>query len=180
MPALGAVEPPRRHPATPPPGTVMGPHYTHCFGCGPEQPHGLHLAVIVGDGVSVTASLTITDDHQGAPGLAHGGVIAAAFDEALGSVLWVLRQPAVTGRLETSYVRPVPVGARLHIAAECTGVQRRKILTRAEARLDAPDGPVAARAAATYITVGLEHFLRYGRPEPQAGVDRFRESSYNP
>lgn len=158
----------------------MGPHYADCFGCGPDQPHGLHLAVTVGDGVSVTAELTIGPAHQGAPGLAHGGVISAAFDEALGALLWVLRRPAVTGRLETTYLRPVPVGTTLHIAAECTGVSGRRIYTRAVARVGETSGRIAARAEALFIEVPLEHFTRHGRPDVDVRVDRFAESSYNP
>lgn len=161
----------------------MGPHYAGCYGCGPEQPHGLRLAVTVGEGVSVTARLTLTDDHQGAPGLAHGGVIAAAFDEALGALLWVLRQPAVTGRLTTSYLLPVPVGAVLHLGAECTGVSGRKIFAAGDARLGGPTGPLAARAEALFIAVPIEHFTSHGRAEAWDGVamvDRFAESSYNP
>jgi acyl-coenzyme A thioesterase PaaI-like protein len=154
----------------------MGPHYESCFGCGPAQPHGLHLQTTLGEGVSVTAQLTVTESHQGAPGLAHGGVIAAALDETLGALLWVVRQPGVTGRLSTSYHRPVPVGSTLHLVAECTGVDGRKIYAKAIGRLDAPDGPLAARAEAIFIAVPLDHFTPYA-PAAALRLDRFE---YNP
>lgn len=159
---------PQPHPDAPAPGTELPPHHRQCFGCGDLHPHGLHLRMTVGEGVSVHGVLEVTEAQQGAPGLAHGGLVAAAFDDVLGAVSWVLRAPAVTGRLETDYVRPVPVGSRLFITARATGVHGRKVYTEGEARLDAPDGPVAARAAGLFVRVPPSHFLEHGRPEDLA------------
>ena len=47
---------PVRHPEAPAPGTPLGAHYDHCFGCGQALPHGLHLQAHAGEGVSVTAA----------------------------------------------------------------------------------------------------------------------------
>ena len=156
---------PVRHPDAPAPGEQILSHYRSCFGCGIDHPTGLHLLVFAGEGVSNRAELTVTEHHQGAPGLAHGGLLAAAFDEALGSLNWLFRQPAVTGRLETDFVRPVPVGSKLFIRCEVLGVSGRKIYTRAEGRLDATDGPLAVTAAAVFVAVPLEHFTTHGQPE---------------
>lgn len=163
-PPPGAA-PPVRHPDAPEPGTLLGSHYDQCFGCGDSQPHGLHLAARAGEGVSVTAEFTVRPAHQGAPGLAHGGVLVAALDETLGSLQWLLRVIAVTGRLETEFLRPVPVGTTLHLRAHCTGVAGRRIHTTAEGRIGSPDGPVAVRADAVFVQVRLEHFTKNGRPE---------------
>lgn len=156
---------PERHPDAPAPGTHLGSHYQRCFGCGDEQPAGLHMDIRAGEGVSVLGEFVVSDLHQGAPGLAHGGLLAAAFDEALGAVNWLLRRPAVTARLETDFRRPVPVGSTLHISARCVGVSGRKVWLRAEGHLDAPDGPIAVQAAALFLAVKLEHFVIHGRPE---------------
>jgi acyl-coenzyme A thioesterase PaaI-like protein len=99
----------------------------------------------------------VSELHQGAPGLAHGGVLAAAFDEALGAAAELAHQPLVTVRLECDFHKPVPVGATLHITARCTGVDGRKVYTAGAARLG-PDGPVAARAAGLFLAVPPEHF----------------------
>jgi acyl-coenzyme A thioesterase PaaI-like protein len=156
---------PVRHPDAPAPGELLGTHYEHCFGCGPAQSHGLHLVTTAGEGVSVTAEFTVQAAHQGAPGLAHGGVLVSALDETLGSLNWLLRTIAVTGRLESDFVRPVPVGATLHLAARCTAVAGRKIYSTAEGRVGGPDGPVAVRAEALFVEVKLDHFTSNGRPE---------------
>ncbi|WP_353945213.1 PaaI family thioesterase [Streptomyces sp. HUAS MG91] len=171
---------PVRHPDAPAPGELLGPHYGHCFGCGGEQPHGLHLEARAGEGVTVTAEFTVRPEHQGAPGLAHGGLLATALDETLGSLNWLTQAIAVTGRLETDYVRPVPVGTVLHLSAEITAVAGRKIYSTATGRIGGPDGPVAVRADALFIEVKVDHFIDNGRPEEiQAAMsdpDRLRRA----
>ncbi|MFC7218562.1 PaaI family thioesterase [Streptomyces polyrhachis] len=162
--------PPRRHPDAPPPGELLGPHYDQCFACGGGQPHGLHLAARAGEGVSVTAEFTVTEAHQGAPGLAHGGVLAAALDETLGSLNWLLHTTSVTGRLETNYLRPVPVGTTLFLDAHVLAVDGRKIYATATGRIGAPDGPVAVRADSLFIEVKVDHFIENGRPEEVQAV----------
>ncbi|MEO3975656.1 PaaI family thioesterase [Streptomyces sp. CAU 1734] len=159
------ARPPVRHPDAPAPGELLGSHYDHCFGCGVGQPHGLHLQARAGDGVSITAEFTVKPAHQGAPGLAHGGVLATALDETLGSLNWLLRVIAVTGRLETDFLRPVPVDTVLFLRAEVTAVAGRKIFSTAVGRIGGPDGPVAVRARGLFIEVKVEHFIDNGRPE---------------
>ncbi|MFD4543109.1 PaaI family thioesterase [Streptomyces bauhiniae] len=174
------AQPPVRHPDAPAPGEPLGAHYEHCFGCGPGQPHGLHLEAPAGDGVSLTAEFTVQPAHQGAPGLAHGGVLATALDETLGSLNWLLRTIAVTGRLETDFVAPVPVGTVLHLQAEVTAVAGRKIYSRATGRIGGPEGPVAVRAEALFVEVKVGHFTEHGREqEIQAAMsdpDQIRRS----
>ncbi|MEU1089932.1 PaaI family thioesterase [Streptomyces sp. NPDC005576] len=156
---------PVRHPEAPAPGELLGSHYEQCFGCGGEQPHGLHLAARAGEGVSVTAKFTVRPEHQGAPGLAHGGVLATALDETLGSLSWLLRVIAVTGRLETDFSLPVPVGTALHLDARVVAVHGRKIYSTATGRIGGPDGPVAVRADALFVEVKVDHFIDNGRPD---------------
>ncbi|MGW3956801.1 PaaI family thioesterase [Streptomyces sp. NPDC004752] len=164
QPPVDAVTP-VRHPDAPAPGELLGAHYEQCFGCGHDQPHGLHLEARAGEGVTLTAEFTVQPAHQGAPGLAHGGVLATALDETLGSLNWLLRTIAVTGRLESDFVRPVPVGTTLHLAAEVTAVAGRKIYSSAVGRIGGPDGPVAVRADALFVEVKVDHFVDNGRKE---------------
>jgi len=145
-------------PGAPPPGTLLPEHYSGCYGCGRDVPGGLHLRVTTGEGLQVTGACTLTELHQGAPGLAHGGILAAAFDEVTGYLAPLLRRPAVTGRLEVDYRLPVPLG-ELRLAARCTAAAGRKVWATAEAIL--PDGRVAAEASALFVTVAAEHFERH-------------------
>jgi len=150
---------PQRHPKAPPIGSQIPSHFGHCFGCGELHPTGLHLVAHAGQGVDLTAEFTVTENHQGAPGLAHGGLLSLAFDEALGKLMWLLRAPAVTARLETDFLRPVPMGSTLHISARITGQVSRKVYCEAEGRLNSVDGEVAVRAAALFVIVPMNHFL---------------------
>ena len=171
MTSRGRVQPPEhavaptRHPDAPAPGEPIASHYRDCFGCGPDHPTGLHMQLTAGAQCSIRAQFVVSEHHQGAPGLAHGGLLTVAFDEALGTVTWLLRVPAVTAHLEVDFRAPVPVGSTLVIDAACTAVAGRKIYSRATGRLGGDDGPVAVEARSVFVSVPLEHFRAHGRPE---------------
>lgn len=161
---------PDRHPKSPATGSELPSHFKHCFGCGDLHPTGLHLKAKVEEGLSISAQFTVTENHQGAPGLAHGGLLSLAFDEALGKLMWLLRAPAVTARLETDFLAPVPIGTTIYISARITGVQGRKVYSEAEGRLDGPDGVLAVRAASLFIVVPMKHFLENAPAEYIAAI----------
>lgn len=161
-PPPGAIVP-RAATEGPQPGTVLPSHYAFCYGCGEDHPAGLHLKVTVGEGCSVTGEFVVDVNHQGAPGLAHGGLLAAALDETLGALNWLLLNPAVTARLEVDFRRPVPLDSRLFLSARVVGVHGRKVYSAATAHLDRTDGPIALAATALFVQVPLEHFSKHGR-----------------
>lgn len=165
---------PDRHAMAPVPGDEVTSHYRWCVGCGVDHPAGLHMRIIAGDGMTMSSTLDVGDYHQGAPGLAHGGVIATAMDEAMGVLNRLLMTPAVTVHLEVDYIRPVPVGTTLHIRTEIAGQVGRKLYTAGVARLDSASGPVAVEAAALFLQVPLEHFVDHGSPEHIAAAIRER------
>lgn len=172
------TEPPAIHPKAPVPGTKLHAHYAECFGCGDERPGGLRMATMVGDSYVIQSRFTVTREHQGAPGLAHGGLLACAFDEALGAAVGqLLRKPAVTGRLETDFRKPVPVGSTLFISAHVDGKAGRKVYASAEGRLDAEDGPLALRARALFVVVDFDHFTKHGDAD---ALDKLRDGAKEP
>jgi acyl-coenzyme A thioesterase PaaI-like protein len=158
-PPDGAIIP-ERHPEAPASGSRIPSHFAYCFGCGEKHPTGLHLVAHVGNAMDITAEFVVSENHQGAPGLAHGGLLSLAFDEALGKLMWLLRAPAVTARLETDFMKPVPMGSKLFITAEITGQVSRKVYCSAVGRLNSPDGEIAVRAAALFVIVPMSHFLQ--------------------
>ncbi len=164
---------PERHPLAPAPGTQIPSHYANCFGCGELHPTGLHLVAHAGEGQNITAIFTVTTNHQGAPGLAHGGLLSLAFDEALGKLMWLIRAPAVTARLETDFVLPVPVGSKLYITAQITGQSGRKVYAEAQGHLESFEGPIAVRASSLYVIVPMAHFLEKA---PKEFIDHIREN----
>jgi acyl-coenzyme A thioesterase PaaI-like protein len=132
-------------------------HYRKCFGCGEDHPTGLHMKVM-GSKDKVRGSFLVTEHHQGAPGLAHGGVIAAAVDEAMGFLIYLLAAPAVTVHLEVDYRKPVPVGSRLELETHIERIDGRKVYAVLTGRVD---DVVHVEATAIYVKVTVEHFRPY-------------------
>lgn len=103
----------------------------------------------------------VAEEHQGAPGLVHGGILAAAFDEVLGASNWLLVTPAVTAHLEVDFRTPVPVGRTVLIEARIDSVEGRKVRTSGVGHFE--DGTVVGHAEGLFIQVPLEHFVEHGR-----------------
>ncbi|MGB3604161.1 MAG: PaaI family thioesterase [Gordonia sp. (in: high G+C Gram-positive bacteria)] len=155
------MEPLTRDPKATPPGERIGLHHSMCFGCGDETPVGLRLHVYAGEGTTVRGKLQVVDWMQGGPGVIHGGILSAAFDEVMGTSPLLVRKPVVTGHLEIDYAKPIPLGSTVHFEGEILGGVRRKVYTRAIAHLGDPNEPVAA-AHAVFITIDLQkHFAGY-------------------
>ena len=58
-------------------------HHDLCFGCGQANLFGIQLELEpVGDG-GVAGRFFLKQDHQGPPGVGHGGIVATALDEAM-------------------------------------------------------------------------------------------------
>ncbi len=133
---------------------------------GPASPWGLDLDVHR-HGDEIDARLTLRAAHEGAPGRAHGGVVAALFDDVFGFVLGVIRQPAFTGGLSIRYVKATPLYRPLSCRARATGRDGRKIHVAGEL-VDLEADEVTARAEARFITVDPRiHFASSAeRPAP--------------
>ncbi|MGH2711574.1 MAG: PaaI family thioesterase [Actinomycetota bacterium] len=125
------------------------------------------------DEFKVRGSFTVTEHHQGAPGLAHGGVISAAVDEGMGYLLWLVMSPAVTAHLEVDFRRPLPVGSTLELEGRVDGMDGRKIHASMEGRVD---GEVVVEAKALYLKVGVEHFV----PHAERIGEQMADRPYNP
>jgi acyl-coenzyme A thioesterase PaaI-like protein len=110
----------------------------------------------------VIAAFTLRRAFEGAPGRAHGGMVAAAFDDITGWVIGQLREPAFTGELTVRFVAPVPVDTRLVVRTRLVERERRKLFITAE--MTAGDQTVAT-CKAIYITVDPSVFA--GAPDPR-------------
>jgi acyl-coenzyme A thioesterase PaaI-like protein len=79
-----------------------------CFGCGRAHPGGLRVRCFETDD-GVVSPILIARHHEGPPGVAHGGIVAAYLDEVLAAaVARVTGRVAVTGELTVRYVSPTP------------------------------------------------------------------------
>lgn len=134
------------------------PHHHGCFGCGPSNPASPRI-VFERRGNIVRGTFTMDERHQGAPGVAHGGIVAAALDEASGSILMPLRQPAVTVKLDVDYRAPARLGREFVVTSWLSAAQRRKLFIESVLT----DGDlVVATGRAIFVKVDQEHFVKLG------------------
>ena len=144
-------------------------HDPSCWGCG-ANPDGIGLPVPEAEGQErYEASFSFDERHQGGPGLAHGGMVGAALDEACGLLATWYRFPTVTARIFVRYRKPVPINRELTVSARLTGVRGRRLHVDGALR----DGDVVlAEARAAFLHVPLEHFL--ATPEGRAAGEAWR------
>ena len=127
---------------------------------GTASPWGVDLDVHrVGD--EIEAAVTLGAAHEGAPGRAHGGIVAGLFDDVFGFVLGVVQEPAFTGELKVRYERPTPLHRPLLCRGRLASRQGRKLMIEGEL-IDPDDGEgtVVARGAGVFITVDPEMFTQ--------------------
>ena len=150
---------------------LIPPHHDPaCWGCG-NAPGGIRLPLPVEQGAAeYEAWFRFDERHQGGPGFAHGGMVAAALDEACGLLATWYRFPTVTARIFVRYRKPVEINVELLIRARLESERGRRVRVRGEI----VDGDtVLAEARAAFIHVPLSHFL--ATPEGRAAADSWRE-----
>lgn len=106
---------------------------------------------LTSDGKTVRGRLRFGTAYEGPPGCAHGGCIAAVFDELLGYTQSLTHHPGMTGTLTIRYRTPTPLHADLRCEATVQRVEGRKIFC--EGRLYAAD-VLCAEAEGIFISVG--------------------------
>ncbi len=122
-----------------------------CYGCGKLNTAGLQLDVVVADGVA-RATYRSRPEHQGFPGLVHGGIVATLLDEVMGWVMYTAGVWAVTAKMDLRYRRPVPVGADLMLEARIERQKGRMLKAHAEAR-SAESGEVLVESDGLFMRV---------------------------
>ena len=150
--------------------SAIPPHHDPaCFGCG-DNASGLHLPLPTAEEADeYEAYVSFGAEHQAGPGFVHGGLVAAALDEACGLLASWYRFPTVTARIFVRYRRPVAINTELLIRAGIESESGRRIRVRSEL-LDGDD--VLAEARAAFLHVPLEHFL--ATPEGRAAGEAWR------
>ena len=125
-----------------------------CFVCGLENPAGLHLHFYESAPGEVTANYTVGEQHQGYPGIVHGGIVAAMLDEVTGRAhMGPTSNPRFmfTARLDVRYRKPVPVGKPLRLVGKAGNGKSR--MATAKGFLYGPGGELLAEAEAILVNV---------------------------
>jgi len=135
------------------------PNSRYCFLCGIENPIGLNLSFYQ-EGDRVVAHYCPKEEHQGYPGVLHGGITCALLDETIGRTLVNRDIWAMTVDLNVRFLKPIPLGQTLTVVGEIVRLRSRTLEGKGEIQLE--DGTVAATAEARYIRL------------PDAKIDEFR------
>jgi acyl-coenzyme A thioesterase PaaI-like protein len=104
----------------------------------------------------IRGRVTFDYQYEGPPTCVHGGVIAALFDELLGSANIIANQAGMTGTLTVKYRRPSPLLTPLDVVARFTGSERRKIFSWGGLY---HDGELTAEAEGIFIAVNPGRML---------------------
>src|SRR5512136_2168683 len=124
-----------------------------CFVCGRENPIGFHAEFYIEDD-RVYLDFTPQEQHQGYPGMMHGGLVSTLLDETVGRSAFLKNMWCVTAKMELRYRKPVPLGRPLRVVGWTTRVRGRILEAKGEVRLD--DGTVAVEANAVYVEIPEE------------------------
>lgn len=137
---------------SPPPDGGPMSHFAECVVSGEANPMGIAIQPRrVGN--EVVADFTLGNAFEGAPARAHGGVVAAIFDDIMGYVLVLERTPAYTGQMTVDYLAPVPIGVPLQTRAWMAERDGRKLWMQAEMT---QDDAVIGRARGVFIEIPPE------------------------
>jgi len=115
--------------------------FSHCYGCGKSNPHGLHLKSYW-DGEETIARFTVLPKFSGGvPDHAYGGMVASLLDchGTASAAAFAYRAAGrdmgdggefmrfVTASLKVDFLRPTPIGTELLIKGQLRSIEGRKV-----------------------------------------------------
>jgi uncharacterized protein (TIGR00369 family) len=130
----------------------------NCFGCGKDNPIGLHLKnSYIGEKSHI--QFEVKTQYCGHPGLMHGGVTGILFDEVMFYAIARLGIETVTLTMNIEYISPALEGHILICEAELENHDGRKIDVVAEIN-DAETGKLIGKAKGKFLEVDLDKVLK--------------------
>jgi acyl-coenzyme A thioesterase PaaI-like protein len=131
--------------------------YQRCFACGQLNPYGLKMIFRFEDN-TIISDFRPNKEHQGFPGVIHGGITAAVLDEALNRTSMLTNQPTwtMTGRLDVRYRRYVPYGPLLRVRAWLDKQRGRMVQASGKLMLADDESVLFAEAQGTFMTLTPE------------------------
>jgi acyl-coenzyme A thioesterase PaaI-like protein len=128
--------------------------YQNCFACGQRNPYGLRMFFRL-DNNTIVSDFMPREEHQGFPGVIHGGIIAAVLDEALNRTSMLTEHPtwSMTSRLEVRYRRYVPYGPLLRVRATLNSQRSRMVQASGKLTLAEDEHVVFAEGQGTFMAL---------------------------
>jgi acyl-coenzyme A thioesterase PaaI-like protein len=149
------------------------PHTSGCLVCGRDNPHGLKLDFDIDPQSGLVRTEFIPAIHHiGFTGIAHGGILATVFDEAMvWAATWHGKRFCVCGEITVRFRRSAVIGQPLRIEARISSPRPRLIQTTATAH-DA-DGNLIAESSGKYVPMPVERhaaIIATLVPDPATGM----------
>ncbi|MCF0229455.1 MAG: thioesterase [Parasporobacterium sp.] len=145
---------------------TYGERFRHCWGCGPDNDHGMHLRSFPDEGGKRVVCSVIPDQIYtgGVPDNLFGGMIAVIFDchgtasaaffahhdKGLELTENTVIERFITARLEIDFKKPVPMGTPVNVTAEAEEIGERKVIV---SMVMEAGGEVRARARMVAVKV---------------------------
>lgn len=123
---------------------TYGERFQHCWGCGPQNPDGIHLKSYPSeDGEKCIVRYTPDDIYTGGvPKNLFGGMIAVIFDcHGTASAAYFAHKAKgldltkdtvisryITARLEIDFKKPTPMNEEISVTASCEELTDRKVI----------------------------------------------------
>jgi len=139
----------------------LAPVDRECFGCGPENPHGLKMRFET-NGTMLKSTVKMEQRFRGWSNLIHGGILSTMLDEMMGWTVIVLTgRFMLTRTMQVAFKRPVYIGALLTVTGLIKErISERRVLVKAEIRDE--EGRVCAEAEGEFALFTREQFRRMG------------------
>jgi acyl-coenzyme A thioesterase PaaI-like protein len=134
-----------------------------CFVCGVENPCGLKIRFFNEGLHRCMTQVTLNEQYQSYPGIAHGGILATILDETMGrAILAEGSEPReitderfmFTAKIELRYRKSVPLNQEFIARGRVDKDRGRLVMVSGEITL--ADGTVAVEASATLADIPPE------------------------
>ncbi len=138
--------------------------YQRCFVCGQRNREGLQTRFWM-EGQDIVTEFLPSSQHQGFPGVTHGGIIAALLDETLGRTGVLEGEWMMTGRFALRFRAPAPIGQPVRVCARI--VRKRKGAVEAAGEAALKDGTVVAEATGVFVRLPPPLLAQAVRAHPE-------------
>lgn len=123
------------------------PQFSHCYGCGTLNEHGLHVKSYW-DGDESVCFFTPQPYHMSFPGFVYGGLIASVIDcHSTGTAAAAAYRAEgrdfgtephlrfVTASLKVDFIKPAPLGKEMVLRSRIREIKDRKVIVDTEVRI---------------------------------------------
>ena len=124
----------------------------YCFVCSETNPKGLHINFSYLENGIAIAYFVLDREYEGYPGIAHGGILAAILDDAMGNIEYLKGYVAYTMEMYMRYIKPSYIGEELTVRGWVKSIHHKIIETEGDIR--DREGNVKVRSRAKYYVAG--------------------------